>query len=277
MLKEKQNEIKNIKIMIHKISRLLMTLVALMAMTAGAWADEKVFFPEGSIVYDFEAAANAGENPGNKNGSSANGQAFYGWEKSDRTDSKRQDYKGYEWAEGSVLPEVCHVWRRSDRINGNVANNGGLKCPSDKEMAIDGLTPGLAVTIIYDATGAADGSKELVWAIGDGSSEGGPGSPRATATINGVEAVPGETTIASGDVIVVNSVTPADNGTGYIVFAVKKGMIIKKVIIESSITTGIGTVKATADKDVWYDLSGRRVAQPTKGMYIVNGKKVVNK
>jgi hypothetical protein len=114
--------------------KILTLLVLLMTAVTGAWAQ----YP---VVYDFEAAANAGENPPNKNGTAANGLAFYGWENPGRTDSKRQDYKGYEWAEGSVLPEVCHVWRRSDRINGNVANNGGLKCPSDKEMAIDGLEP----------------------------------------------------------------------------------------------------------------------------------------
>ena len=44
-------------------------------------------------------------------------------------------------------------------------------------------------------------------------------------------------------------------------------------------TTGISTVKTDADtKDaVIYDLQGRRVMQPTKGLFIVNGKKVVIK
>ena len=107
------------------------------------------------FTYDFEAAFNASENPANKNGSAANGQAFYGWEGADKTDSKRQDYKGYEWAEGSVLPEVCHVWRRSDRINGNI-KDGGLYCPSDREMAIDGLSTGSIVQITYDAPEKAD-------------------------------------------------------------------------------------------------------------------------
>ena len=43
--------------------------------------------------------------------------------------------------------------------------------------------------------------------------------------------------------------------------------------------TGISTVKTAADtKDaVIYDLQGRRIAQPTKGLFIVNGKKVVMK
>lgn len=45
-------------------------------------------------------------------------------------------------------------------------------------------------------------------------------------------------------------------------------------------TTGIGmtTVNGQQTTDgVYYDLSGRRVAQPTKGLYIVNGKKIVIK
>ena len=190
--------------------------------------NKRIEFPENAVVFDFEAAAEAGENPGNKNGSAANGQAFYGWEKADKTDSYRQDYKGYEWAEGSVLPEVCQVWRRSDRINGNV-KDGGLYCPNDREMAVDGLKAGDKVIVVYDAENATN--KDIIWAIGDGTSEGGPGTVRATATIDGVEAVTGETTIASGAEIVVNSVTPAENGSGYIVFQVKKGMYIQQIAI----------------------------------------------
>ena len=362
--------------------------------------DPEPVFIEETFIYDFEAAFNAGENPGNKNGSASNGQSFYGWEKDDKTDSKRQDYKGYEWAEGSVLPEVCHVWRRSDRINGNI-KNGGLYCPSDKEMAIDGLLEGALVQITYDpgvkeekedtvtnlydvpfynceGTFGIDAKKEntancekatlgtavsaggmvygdpsvnnyadlsayskmvvavlegtprmlfnrdvqegqcseteseshlidntnagcmtwaskyfkadtlenaviitvdlalmvqekgyahlhaiknnwgapdvvigsitlvstktvvtpldnkLLWAIGDGTSTEGLGV-RATAEIDGVEAVAGQTEILSGASIKVKSVTPADNGTGYIVVKVKKGMIIKKIVITNYI------------------------------------------
>ena len=215
-------------------------------------AEKRIVFPENAIVYDFEAAADAGENPANKNGSAANGQAFYGWENPEKTDNKRQDYKGYEWAEGSVLPEVCHVWRRSDRINGNVAGNDGLKCPSNKEMAIDGLDFGDKVIIVYDAENATD--KEIIWAIGDGTSDGGPGVVRATATINGVEAVTGETTIASGAEIVVNSVTPAENGSGYIVFQVKKGMVIKQIaVVPAPDYYLVGTMTNWADEGVKED------------------------
>ena len=206
-------------------------------------------FPSDAIVYDFEAAAAAGENPANKNGSAGNGQAFYGWENPEKTDSKRQDYKGYEWAEGSVLLELCHVWRRSDRINGNV-KDGGLYCPSDKEMAIDGLTPYSKVIIVYDAENATN--KNIIWAIGDGTSEGGPGTVRATATIDGVEAVTGETTIASGAEIVLKSVTPAEHGTGYIVFQVKKGMVIQQIAIvpmNEEWANAIAAAQALADED----------------------------
>ena len=43
-------------------------------------------------------------------------------------------------------------------------------------------------------------------------------------------------------------------------------------------TTGIGaTFNDSVNDNVIYDLSGRRVAQPTKGIYIVNGKKVIIK
>ena len=44
-------------------------------------------------------------------------------------------------------------------------------------------------------------------------------------------------------------------------------------------TTGIQTVANSQQSaaNSYYDLQGRRVAQPTKGLYIVNGKKVVIK
>jgi len=41
--------------------------------------------------------------------------------------------------------------------------------------------------------------------------------------------------------------------------------------------TEVKTVKTAAVDNVYFDLQGRRVAKPTKGLYIVNGKKVVIK
>jgi len=42
-------------------------------------------------------------------------------------------------------------------------------------------------------------------------------------------------------------------------------------------TTGIESVKTVENKGEFFNLAGQRVAQPTKGLYIVNGKKVVLK
>ena len=46
------------------------------------------------------------------------------------------------------------------------------------------------------------------------------------------------------------------------------------------VVTGIEDLKMTAEKNlnnVIYDLSGRRITNPTKGLYIINGKKVLMK
>ena len=52
-----------------------------------------------------------------------------------------------------------------------------------------------------------------------------------------------------------------------------------KAFEEANKGTGISTVKAAADKDVWYDMNGRKLQdKPTvKGMYLMNGRKVVVK
>jgi flavodoxin len=42
-------------------------------------------------------------------------------------------------------------------------------------------------------------------------------------------------------------------------------------------TTAIQAVRSTADKDIYYSLSGQRVDNPTKGIYIKNGKKSFKK
>ena len=52
------------------------------------------------------------------------------------------------------------------------------------------------------------------------------------------------------------------------------------LVFDDEETTGINTIKGSELKvynNAYYDLSGRRVAQPTKGLYIVNGKKVLVK
>ena len=43
--------------------------------------------------------------------------------------------------------------------------------------------------------------------------------------------------------------------------------------------TGVNEVRSQKEdvRSEWFDLQGRKVAQPQKGLYIVNGKKVVLK
>ncbi|MBR6997495.1 MAG: hypothetical protein IKI19_01660, partial [Prevotella sp.] len=45
-------------------------------------------------------------------------------------------------------------------------------------------------------------------------------------------------------------------------------------MVFGSDTNGIENVQRETTNNQYFDLSGRRVAQPTKGLYIVNGKKV---
>ena len=56
-----------------------------------------------------------------------------------------------------------------------------------------------------------------------------------------------------------------------------KGFVLE---FEDGGTTGIETIENSnhsTESGVYYDLQGRRVENPTRGVYIVNGKKVVIK
>lgn len=48
-------------------------------------------------------------------------------------------------------------------------------------------------------------------------------------------------------------------------------------IVIDGMSTGISNIKVGTEDNVYYDLQGRRVLYPTKGLYIVNGKKVIVK
>ena len=181
--------------------------------------------PVADIVYDFAAAAAAGENPENLNGGTANGAVFYGWESAEKTYSKRQDYKGYTNYTGTNLPAECHVWRRSDRINNNVAD-GGLKCPNQREMAINGLAAGKKVVIEYTGTG------QMLYATGYDPANA-TAEPNTVAIVGdgNKAAISGTTAIPSGTPIHIVS-----TDKGYFVFRVLKGMVIQKITISDEVT-----------------------------------------
>ena len=51
------------------------------------------------------------------------------------------------------------------------------------------------------------------------------------------------------------------------------------MIFEDDDVTGVNEVRSQKEdvRSEWFDLQGRKVAQPQKGLYIVNGRKVVVK
>ena len=99
----------------------------------------------------------------------------------------------------------------------------------------------------------------------------------AVAEIGGEELVAGESTIKSGDLI---DITEA--GEGYIIVKAT-GAIYQIYVFQGTATddddptTGIQTITNAPADGAWYTIQGLRVAQPTKGLYIHNGKKVVIK
>ena len=50
---------------------------------------------------------------------------------------------------------------------------------------------------------------------------------------------------------------------------------VKALAFPDGTLTSISEIQAADEKAVIYDLSGRRVSKATKGIYIINGKKVI--
>ena len=180
--------------------------------TSGEGGDEP---SDNAIVYDFAAAAAAGENPDNLNYSSA----FYAWESDEKADYKRQDYKGYTNYSGSNLPSECHFFRRSERINGNL-KDGGLQCPSNKECVIDNIEAGKKVIITFNAENAT--TKNILWTSATGEGH----TTTATLGKSSRVCISGKTEIASNAVIHIRETC------GYFSFRVMKGMVIEKIVID---------------------------------------------
>jgi len=74
----------------------------------------------------------------------------------------------------------------------------------------------------------------------------------------------------------VKNGTKIPAGKAYIVIA--GGSAREFIGFGENETTGIEAVQQNAKADnQYFNLAGQRVAQPTKGLYIVNGKKVIIK
>lgn len=182
-------------------------------------AEVEVEVFKADFTYDFAAAAAAGENPANFNGNANKGQEFFVWWSDDANDRNTNQYKGYAWAEGSVLPEECHVWLSNDRINNNV-KDGGLVFPNNRPFVVDGLDEGSIVKITYTS------EQPMLWNTSFNAEH------SATATINGVEAVSRETEVPSEALIEVKTIAPEKTTLkGYISVWGFKGTVITKVEI----------------------------------------------
>ena len=81
---------------------------------------------------------------------------------------------------------------------------------------------------------------KLIWAVGDGSKCNSGNGPLSTALVDGVEAVIGQTEIASGAIIEVKTAAPyiienERNSLPHIVVKANKNIVIKKIVITNYI------------------------------------------
>lgn len=77
---------------------------------------------------------------------------------------------------------------------------------------------------------------------------------------------------------IVGTAAIVPTGKAYLLFDEEIGAAREFLDIDiDGVSTGIKNMKVGSEDNVYYDLQGRRVLYPTKGLYIVNGKKVVIK
>lgn len=76
---------------------------------------------------------------------------------------------------------------------------------------------------------------------------------------------------------IVNTAATVPTGKAYLEFNEEISAREFLDIDIDGVSTGIKNMKVGSEDNVYYDLQGRRVLYPTKGLYIVNGKKVVIK
>lgn len=125
-----------------------------------------------------------------------------------------------------------------------------------------------------DADGVNSSNATLTFA--DGDVEFTSDENKLIGTTSPINVAAGEVYGLSGDKFVKSSAggnIPA--GKAYILASSIPSTVKSLNFVFEDETTGISEMKTgILDNEAWYDLQGRKVAQPTKGIYIHNGKKV---
>lgn len=138
------------------------------------------------------------------------------------------------------------------------------KVPTGTGLVLEATTPDAAVVVpIFDGTGADDVSANKM-------------AGSATATTAVAE--------NAGYILSDGIFQPASKGTlaagkAYLNIAVSAGAPVLVLDFGNGHTTGVNEVRDQKEevRGEVYNLAGQRIAQPTKGLYIVNGKKVIVK
>jgi hypothetical protein len=138
------------------------------------------------------------------------------------------------------------------------------KVPTGTGLVLEATTPDAAVVVpIFDGTGADDVSANKM-----------TGSATATTAV----------AANAGYILSDGIFQPASKGTlaagqAYLNIAVSAGAPVLVLDFGNGHTTGVYEVRDQKEevRGEVYNLAGQRIAQPTKGLYIVNGRKVIVK
>ena len=134
---------------------------------------------------------------------------------------------------------------------------------------------GAAVTIPVAATGTAISGNLMV------------GCPTAQDITSSTEGLANIYVLGASDAqlhnvkdyVVANTTLSIPAGKAYLKASIPSGARSLTISFDDEDVTGVNEVRSQKEdvRSEWFDLQGRKVAQPTLGLYIVNGKKVVIK
>lgn len=193
---------------------------------------QTTFVVDSVVTYDFAKAGAPAVTLNNFN----LGWAFSSWENDSKTNSSRQDYKGYAVDDNSKavgLPDDCHVWVRNPRLVQSIYDDG-FNVTQDRNFVVDGLVDGSKVVFKYTTTNTDSTKQKMLYATSESGLTG--------ARIGEDSLIAGKSTINSGDTILVDSakfINSKGQEDGYISVMVYKGMLISSVSIIRPDTTFI--------------------------------------